>query len=95
MSSAGAPPAERERFFLQLPEFEDMLVQDGIVLIKVWLAIGHAEQLRQFLQRESDPLKQWKLSQVDIDGPVALGRLYRRDRRDLRAQPHARSRPGW
>ncbi len=61
-------PAERERFFLQLPEFEEMLVQDGIVLIKLWLAIGHAEQLRQFLQRESDPLKQWKLSQTDIDG---------------------------
>ena len=45
-----------------------MLVRDGIVLIKIWLAIGRAEQLRQFLQRESDPLKQWKLSQIDIDG---------------------------
>ena len=59
---------ERARFFTQLPEFEDMLVQDGIILIKLWLAIGHAEQLRQFLQRERDPLKQWKLSQTDIDG---------------------------
>jgi polyphosphate kinase len=59
---------ERERFFAQLPEFEDMLVRDGIVLIKIWLAIGRAEQLRQFLQRERDPLKQWKLSQTDIDG---------------------------
>jgi len=61
-------PEERTRFFAQLPEFEEMLVQDGIVLLKVWLAIGQAEQLRQFLQRESDPLKQWKLSQTDIDG---------------------------
>jgi polyphosphate kinase 2 len=61
-------PDERERFFAQLPEFEDMLVRDGIVLIKIWLAIGRAEQLRQFLQRERDPLKQWKLSQTDIDG---------------------------
>ena len=60
--------AERDRFFEQLPEFEDMLVKDGIVLIKVWLAISRAEQLRQFLQREKDPLKQWKLSQVDVDG---------------------------
>jgi polyphosphate kinase 2 len=60
--------AEREGFFAQLPEFEDMLVRDGIVLFKIWLAIGRAEQLRQFLQRERDPLKQWKLSQVDIDG---------------------------
>ena len=61
-------PAERERFFVQVPEFEDMLVSDGIILIKIWLAIGRAEQLRQFLQRESDPLKQWKLSQTDVDG---------------------------
>ncbi|PZQ51429.1 MAG: polyphosphate kinase 2 [Rhodovulum sulfidophilum] len=61
-------PAERERFFAQLPEFEDMLVRDGIILIKLWIAIGQAEQLRQFTQREKDPLKQWKLSQTDIDG---------------------------
>ena len=60
--------AERERFFVQLPEFEDMLVQDGVILMKIWIAIGRAEQLRQFLQRESDPLKQWKLSQTDVDG---------------------------
>jgi polyphosphate kinase len=60
--------AERERFFAQLPEFEDMLVNDGIILIKVWLAISRAEQLRQFLQRERDPLKQWKLSEVDVEG---------------------------
>jgi polyphosphate kinase 2 len=61
-------PEERERFFTQLPEFEDMLARDGIILMKIWLAIGRAEQLRQFLQRERDPLKQWKLSQTDIDG---------------------------
>jgi polyphosphate kinase 2 len=62
---------ERERFFEEVPGFEEMLVRDGIILVKLWLAIGRAEQLRQFLQRESDPLKQWKLSQIDIDG---LGR---------------------
>ncbi len=61
-------PEERERFFVQVPEFEHMLVRDGIVLVKIWLAIGRAEQLRQFIQRESDPLKQWKLSQTDVDG---------------------------
>ena len=86
--------AERERFFTQLPEFEEMLVRDGIILMKFWLAIGRAEQLRQFLQRERDPLKQWKLSQTDIDGLLALGRLTSGDRRDVRPQPHARPRPG-
>ena len=79
--------AERERFFAQLPEFEDMLVRDGIILIKLWLAIGRAMQLRQFIQRENDPLKQWKLSETDIEGLEQVGRLYRGDRRDLPAQP--------
>lgn len=59
---------ERERFFTELPSFESMLTGDGMVFIKIFLAIGRAEQLRQFLQREEDPLKQWKLSQTDIDG---------------------------
>lgn len=61
-------PEERERFFRELPNFEDMLVRDGIIFIKIWLAISRAEQLRQFLQRENDPLKQWKLSQTDVEG---------------------------
>jgi len=60
--------AERERFFAQTPEFEDMFAREGIVLVKIWLAIGRAEQLRQFLQRENDPLKQWKLSETDVEG---------------------------
>lgn len=59
---------ERERFFRELPSFEDMLVRDGMVFMKVWLAISRAEELRQFLQREKDPLKQWKLSKTDIEG---------------------------
>ena len=82
--------ADRERFFAQLPEFEDMLVKDGIILIKLWLAIGRAEQLRQFLQRESDPLKQWKLSRGRRRRPVEMGRLFRSHLRHVRPKPHAR-----
>ena len=59
---------DRERFFRQLPEFEDMIVTEGIVLVKLWLNVGRAEQLRRFLARETDPLKQWKLSRIDVDG---------------------------
>lgn len=59
---------QRERFFRQLPEFEHLLVDEGITLVKLWLNVGRAEQLRRFIARESDPLKQWKLSQVDIEG---------------------------
>jgi polyphosphate kinase len=61
-------PADRAKFFRQLPDFERMLVDEGIILIKFWLEVGRAEQLRRFLARESDPLKQWKLSSIDIDG---------------------------
>lgn len=61
-------PAQRETFFRQLPEFEHMLVDEGFTLVKLWLEVGRAEQLRRFLAREQDPLKQWKLSPIDIDG---------------------------
>ena len=61
-------PEQRERFFAQLPSFEKMLVDDGITLVKLWLNVGRASQLKRFLDREKDPLKQWKLSSIDIDG---------------------------
>lgn len=59
---------ERARFFHQLPGFEEMLIAEGIHLVKIWLNVGRAEQLRRFLARESDPLKQWKLSGIDVKG---------------------------
>lgn len=59
---------DRIKFFRQLPSFEEMLVEDGLILVKLWLNVGRAEQLRRFLQREGDPLKQWKLSSIDVDG---------------------------
>ncbi|OYU19362.1 MAG: polyphosphate kinase 2 [Rhodobacteraceae bacterium PARR1] len=61
-------PADREKFFRQLPDFERMIADEGIILVKLWLEVGRAEQLRRFLAREKDPLKQWKLSPIDIDG---------------------------
>ncbi|MFN6952761.1 MAG: polyphosphate kinase 2, partial [Albidovulum sp.] len=60
--------AQRDLFFRQLPDFEKMLVEDGITLVKLWLSVSRAEQLRRFLARESDPLKQWKLSWIDVEG---------------------------
>ena len=63
--------AQRVQFFRQLPDFEKMLVDDGIAMVKLWLNVGRAEQLRRFLNREKDPLKQWKLSRIDVEG---LGR---------------------
>ncbi|MFS4437555.1 polyphosphate kinase 2 [Paracoccaceae bacterium GXU_MW_L88] len=60
--------AERERFFRQVPSFEEMLAADGIKVFKLWLSVGRAEQLRRFLAREKDPLKHWKLSSIDVEG---------------------------
>jgi len=59
---------ERARFFAQVNDFESMLTGDGIHLIKLWLNVGRAEQLKRFLKRERDPLKHWKLSGIDIEG---------------------------
>ncbi|MFT5637741.1 MAG: polyphosphate kinase 2, partial [Paracoccaceae bacterium] len=59
---------QRARFFSQVNPFEEMLVNDGIQLFKVWLNVGQTEQLRRFLKREKDPLKQWKLSSIDVKG---------------------------
>ncbi|UWR08745.1 polyphosphate kinase 2 [Ruegeria sp. B32] len=59
---------QRERFFRQVMPLEIGLVHDGIHLFKFWLNVGRAEQLNRFLARENDPLKQWKLSPIDIAG---------------------------
>jgi polyphosphate kinase len=61
-------PDQRAHFFAQLPDFERMLVDEGIVLIKLWFNVGRAEQLRRMLERERHPLKQWKLSRIDVEG---------------------------
>ncbi|MGB8814538.1 MAG: polyphosphate kinase 2 [Paracoccaceae bacterium] len=61
-------PEQKEAFFHQLPAFEKMLVDEGIIFVKFWLDVGRAEQLKRMLDREKDPLKQWKLSSIDIDG---------------------------
>ena len=60
--------AQREHFFAQVPAFEKMLVDEGIHVFKFWLNVGRAEQLRRFMKRENDPLKQWKLSRIDVEG---------------------------
>ena len=60
--------AQRAKFFDQLPAFEKMIVDEGIILVKIWLEVSRPAQLRRFLDREKDPLKQWKLSSIDIDG---------------------------
>ena len=56
-----------EEFFRSAPEFEKMLVRSGIILIKYWFSISDEEQDFRFKVRASDPMKQWKLSPMDVE----------------------------
>ena len=60
-------PAEYLEFMRQAPDLERMLVRDGIRLFKFWFSVSRAEQLRRFIGRARDPLKQWKLSPMDVE----------------------------
>jgi polyphosphate kinase 2 len=60
-------PLEHQRFLRQCPEFERMLVEDGILLRKFWFSVSDAEQERRFKARLDDPTKRWKLSEMDLE----------------------------
>lgn len=61
-----ASKQEVEGFLNNVPRFERWLVDQGIILIKLWLEVGKKEQARRFKQRVEDPLRQWKLSPMDL-----------------------------
>ena len=58
-------PSEYLEFMREVPELERMLVRSGIRLYKYWFSVSRAEQRRRFVERETDPLKMWKLSPID------------------------------
>ncbi|MFD1550541.1 polyphosphate kinase 2 [Putridiphycobacter roseus] len=57
-----------DQFMVQVPEFEHMLHEDGLVVIKFWFSISKQEQKERFDDRLGNPLKQWKFSPVDMEG---------------------------
>ncbi|CAM5648150.1 polyphosphate kinase 2 [Mesorhizobium sp. UC22_110] len=65
-----ATPDQVEEFFRDVPEFERMLVRSGIILVKYWFSITDEEQQMRFLMRIHDPMKQWKLSPMDLQSRV-------------------------
>jgi polyphosphate kinase 2 len=65
-----ATPKQVDEFFHDVPEFERMLVRSGIKLVKYWFSISDEEQQRRFLMRIHDPIKQWKLSPMDLQSRV-------------------------
>ena len=60
-------PEEHRRFLHQCPIFERMLVEDGIMLRKYWFSVSDEEQERRFRSRHEDPVRQWKLSPMDLE----------------------------
>jgi polyphosphate kinase 2 (PPK2 family) len=58
---------DHHRFLKLCPEIEGHIVETGIVLIKFWLEVGQEEQERRFAARINDPLRQWKLSPMDLE----------------------------
>ena len=84
---------EVEEFFRSVPEFERMLVRSGIILIKYWFSITDEEQHLRFTMRIHDPLKQWKLSPMDVSR-AAAGSNTPRPRKRCWSTPTFRKRPG-
>jgi len=85
--------AEYRRFLVECPLFENALVNDGILLVKYWLAVDQEEQEKRFAERATDPLKRWKISPIDI----AAREKYRAygDARDVMFEHTSTERAPW
>ena len=86
--------AEYEEFFRTVPEFEKMLMRSGIRLIKYWFSITDEEQHLRFLGRIHDPLKQWKLSPMDLESR-RLWEEYTKAKETMIERTHTAEAPWW
>jgi polyphosphate kinase 2 (PPK2 family) len=86
--------AQCEEFFRSVPEFERMLVRSGIILIKYWFSITDEEQQFRFLMRIHDPLKQWKLSPMDVQSR-ARWEFYTKAKEEMLHRTHIAEAPWW
>ena len=80
-------PEEYQRFIHQVSMFEQMLVEDGIILFKYFLSITYEEQKRRLESRKEDPLKRWKLSDMDVKS-LKLFDEYTKARDEMFARTH-------
>lgn len=85
---------ELEEFFRSVPEFEKMLIRSGIILIKYWFSITDDEQNRRFLMRIHDPLKQWKLSPMDMESRRRWEQ-YTKAKEEMMERTHIPEAPWW
>ncbi|WP_267427254.1 polyphosphate kinase 2 [Methylobacterium sp. GC_Met_2] len=86
--------ADVEEFFRSVPEFERMLVRSGIVLLKYWFSITDEEQAMRFNMRIADPLKQWKLSPMDVESRRRW-EDYTHAKEDMLTRTHIPEAPWW
>jgi len=75
-------PDEYELFLRQVPTFERMLVDDGIILLKYWFSVSDDEQQRRFTSRLKDPMRRWKLSETDLES-IRKWEAYSRAKDDM------------
>ncbi|WP_375058554.1 polyphosphate kinase 2 [Zobellella sp. DQSA1] len=85
---------EYEEFFRTVPEFERMLIRSGIILVKYWFSITDDEQYRRFQMRIHDPLKQWKLSPMDLESRRRW-EAYTQAKDEMLARSHIPEAPWW
>jgi polyphosphate kinase len=83
-----------EEFFRSVPEFERMLVRSGIILVKYWFSITDEEQQLRFMMRIHDPLKQWKLSPMDVESR-ARWEAYTKAKEAMLERTHIPEAPWW
>jgi polyphosphate kinase 2 len=83
-----------EEFFRSVPEFEKMLVRSGIILIKYWFSITDDQQHLRFSMRIQDPLKQWKLSPMDLESRKQWEN-YTKAKEDMLERTHIPEAPWW
>jgi len=86
--------AQVEEFFRDVPEFERMLVRSGIILVKYWFSITDEEQQFRFLMRIHDPLKQWKLSPMDVQAR-SRWEQYTKAKEEMLERTHIAEAPWW
>ena len=83
-----------EEFFRSVPEFERMLVRSGIILVKYWFSITDDEQHMRFQMRIQDPMKQWKLSPMDLESRRRW-ELYTKAKEAMLERTHIAEAPWW
>jgi polyphosphate kinase 2 len=89
-----ATPAEYDRFLRQCPLFEEMLIEDGILLRKYWFSVSDHEQEKRFRDRMNNPMKRWKLSPMDLQS-ITRWEDYSRAKDEMFAIRTRRCRHGW